>query len=79
MCAVAAAGAFDAQRLGGEDGNRAVDAGIEPRIEKKGAFEDHVVALLPFGPRREIGPDGRVDDGVQIGEGLYLGEDPPAR
>ena len=57
---VAAAGAFDAQRLGGEDGNRAVDAGIEPRIEKKGAFEDHVVALLLFGPRREIGPDGRV-------------------
>ena len=76
---VAAAGAFDAQRLGGEDGNRAVDAGIEPRIEKKGAFEDHVVALLLFGPRREIGPDGRVDDGVQVGEGLRLGEDPPGK
>ena len=39
----------------------------------------HRSALLPPGPGREIGPDGRMDDGIQVGEGLRLGEDPPGK
>ena len=58
---VAAAGAFDAQRLGGEDGNRAVDAGIEPRIEKEGDYVILESAIL-----FEAGLEGSVDKTVAV-------------
>lgn len=45
-----------------------------PASKRMGAFENHIAARLPFGPRGEIGHDDRMDQRIQVGESLRIGE-----
>lgn len=72
---VATAGPFDAQFYGCEDGDDPIDRIFQPCFVEDGALQHDIIGRLSLGPCREIPHDGRMHDGIQVGERLRIGED----
>ena len=74
--AVAAAGAFDAQRLGCQHGDGALHGVLQPRLEQDRALQHDVGRLLRVAPAGEVGHHRRVYQRVERRELLRIAEDP---
>ncbi len=75
IASVAAAGALDTQFERRQHGNRYDRHPSKARLEENGAFEDHILRLLPLGPGGEVGTHGRMHQRIQIGKSLRIGKD----